>query len=88
MEDPAEVERKGIEVEEARDDYSGVHDFGPSEADQYVSFPEVMLDVVAYVRRELVRLDRLTDDEIIKGDMDKLKFGNVRVSNYSNSGLA
>jgi cytochrome b pre-mRNA-processing protein 3 len=88
VEDPAEVERKGIEAEEARDDYSGVHDFGPGEADQYVSFPEVMLDVVAYVRRELVRLDHLTDDEIIRGDTDKLKFGKVRLSNYSHSGLA
>src|ERR1700722_13493813 len=78
IEDPAEIDKKGLDVEEARDDYSGVHDFPPSESDKYVSYPEVMLDIVSYVRREVARLDGVVDNEILHGDVNALKFGSVK----------
>lgn len=64
--------------EEAKDDGSGVHDFAPEEADLYLEYPELMLDVVRYVRKELVRLEGLSDDEIMSGPLDKIKFGSVK----------
>jgi cytochrome b pre-mRNA-processing protein 3 len=79
VENPAKVDQRGLEAEEARDDYSGVYDFPPHEAYKYVSYPEVMMDVVGYVRRELVRLEHVPDEEIIRGDIEALRFGRVRV---------
>jgi cytochrome b pre-mRNA-processing protein 3 len=78
VEDPAKVDKRGLDVEEATDDHSGVHDFPPSEADKYVGFPETMVDVVTYVRRELQRLERIEDDVIIRGDLMALRFGKVK----------
>lgn len=80
------VEKTGYEVEEARDDGSGVHDYPPAEADKYVKYPELMATLVEYVRRELVRLESLSDDEIIgrrdfgteSRGLEKLKFGQVK----------
>ena len=49
-----------------------------------------MLDVVDYLRKELVRLERVTDDEIMHGGLEGLKFGiltettDVRLDNYRN----
>lgn len=73
-----QVEKRGLENEEARDDGSGVHDFAPQEADKYVKYPEVMSLVVGYVRRELSRLDLVEDVELLEGDLNRLKFGPVR----------
>jgi cytochrome b pre-mRNA-processing protein 3 len=73
-----QLEKRGLESEEARDDGSGVHDFAPQEADKYVKYPEVMGEVVGYVRRELSRLDRVEDSELLEGDLSRLKFGSVR----------
>jgi cytochrome b pre-mRNA-processing protein 3 len=73
-----ELEKRGLENEEARDDGSGVHDFAPEEADRYVKYPEVMYQVVGYVRRELSRLDRVPDEELLEGDLDKLRFGALK----------
>lgn len=76
----------GLEVEERRDDGSGVHDYSPEEADKYVAYPELMETVVSYVRRELVRLERLSDEEVAGSGrigresegIEKLKFGRIR----------
>ncbi|RDX42286.1 hypothetical protein OH76DRAFT_1363054 [Lentinus brumalis] len=78
--------RGGLEAEEARDDGSGMHDHPPSEVDKYVAYPEVMAEVVEYVRRELVRLESIPDEAIIgKGEfgtesegLQQMKFGPVR----------
>ena len=72
------VAKLDLEKEEMRDDGSGVHDFPPTEADKYLTYPEVMLDVVRYVRRELKRLESVSDDDIMSGDWEKLKFGMVQ----------
>jgi len=72
------VAKVDIEKEEAKDDGSGVHDFAPEEADKYVTYPEVMLDIVAYLRREIARLDKVSDEAIISGDWKKLAFGRVK----------
>ena len=47
----------------------------------YVQYPELMADIVAYCRRELVRLESIPDDAIEgkNGEgIDALKFGTVR----------
>lgn len=72
------VSKVDFEKEEAKDDGSGVHDFAPEEADLYLKYPELMLDIVTYVRRELVRLERISDKDIMSGGLDKIRFGKVR----------
>ncbi|KAI0357314.1 hypothetical protein OH77DRAFT_1451631 [Trametes cingulata] len=84
----ARIEKRGggLEAEERRDDGSGVHDFPPAEADKYVAYPETMATLVEYVRRELVRLERLPDEAFLgKGEigteshgLEDLRFGPVR----------
>ncbi|TFY54036.1 hypothetical protein EVJ58_g9097, partial [Rhodofomes roseus] len=59
------LDERGLEVEEARDDGSGVHDYAPNEADKYVAYPELMAALVGYIRRELVRLQEIPDEAII-----------------------
>ncbi|KAI0915371.1 hypothetical protein AcV5_003862 [Taiwanofungus camphoratus] len=80
------IDERGLEVEEARDDGSGVHDYAPDEADKYVAYPELMAALVAYARRELVRLQKIPD-EVIMGPtiagreaegVKQMKFGRVR----------
>ena len=73
-----DVAKVDIEKEEAKDDGSGVHDFSPEEVDKYLTYPEVMLDIVAYLRREIGRLDKISDEAIINGDWKKLAFGRVK----------
>jgi len=53
---------------ETTDDESGVHDFSGDEVDYYVQYPELMLTLTQYVRRELVRLDGISDQAIIDGE--------------------
>lgn len=72
------VSKIDIEKEETRDDGSGVHDFPPSEVDKYVKYPELMLDITGYVRRELARLEKISDHDIMSGNWEKLKFGPVK----------
>jgi cytochrome b pre-mRNA-processing protein 3 len=72
------VSKVDFEKEEAKDDGSGVHDFAPEEADKYLTYPEVMLDVVDYLRREIARLDKVSDETIMNGDWTKLSFGRVK----------
>ncbi|KAH8092241.1 hypothetical protein BXZ70DRAFT_876111, partial [Cristinia sonorae] len=64
VESVKKVDDVGLEVEERRDDGSGVSDHFPEEADKYVAYPELMECVVSYVRRELGRLERLSDEEV------------------------
>jgi len=69
-----DVSKIDIDKEELRDDGSGVHDFPPSEVDKYVTYPELMLTIVGYIRRELVRLQNISDHDIMEGNWEKLKF--------------
>ncbi|KIJ67427.1 hypothetical protein HYDPIDRAFT_108196 [Hydnomerulius pinastri MD-312] len=59
------VEKLDVDAEEAKDDLSGVYDFGANESDRYVAYPELMETLVAYVRREALRLERLPDDVVL-----------------------
>ncbi|KAF9477155.1 hypothetical protein BDN70DRAFT_811133 [Pholiota conissans] len=72
------VEKVDWEAEARRDDASGVSDFPPSEVDRYLTYPELMRDVVGYCRRELKRLESVSDEDIMSGDWTKMKFGRVR----------
>ena len=72
------VAKVDIEKEETKDDGSGVHDFSPEEVDKYLTYPQVMLDVVAYLRREIARLDKVSDEAILNGDWKKVAFGRVK----------
>jgi cytochrome b pre-mRNA-processing protein 3 len=72
------VDKVDFEKEARTDDGSGVHDFSPGEVDKYLEYPEVMNELVAYVRRELVRLAQVKDEDILKGDYQVLKFRNVK----------
>lgn len=72
------VAKINLEKEEFEDDGSGVHDFPPEESEKYLAYPELMHDLVAYLRRELVRLESISDEEILQGDLQKLAFGKVR----------
>lgn len=73
-------DERRLEEEERKDDGSGVHDFAPNEAGKYVQYPELMADIVRYVRRELVRLENIPDDQVMgKGaSIDILRFGRIR----------
>lgn len=73
-----DVSKMDVNKEEGIDDGSGVHDFPPSQSEKYIAYPEVMQDIVTYIRRELVRLDALTDEELMEGGIDRIKFGKVR----------
>ncbi|KAJ7497033.1 hypothetical protein FB451DRAFT_1075336 [Mycena latifolia] len=75
-----EVNPKKVDFdkEAVTDDGSGVHDFPPDEADKYLAYPELMLDIVQYTRRELARLEALSDDEIVDMDWRDMAFGPVR----------
>jgi cytochrome b pre-mRNA-processing protein 3 len=72
-----QIEKVGLETEEARDDGSGVYDFPPDQADKYVQYPQTILDVVEYMRRELVRLESVSDETFMRGDLEGLKFGPI-----------
>ncbi len=71
------VEKIDWEKEATRDDNSGVHDFPPDEVDRYLAYPETMESVVTYVRRELKRLECVSDEAILGGQWEKLKFGEI-----------
>jgi len=89
-----EIEKYGdmdeptLEAEEEKDDGSGVHDFGPNESDQYVRYPETMVTLISYMRRELVRLEGLSDEAILgamkisteRQGIEAMRFGLVKGS--------
>ncbi|KAF8623160.1 hypothetical protein AX15_006479 [Amanita polypyramis BW_CC] len=72
------VAKIDVDKEELKDDGSGVHDFPPERVDEYVKYPELMLELVEYVRRELVRLENISDEDIMSRSLDKIKFGRVK----------
>ena len=82
------AEGAGLDTEEARDDGSGLHDYPPGEMDRYVAYPELMAAVVEYVRRELARLQSMTDEEILGAGqfgtesegLPRMRFGPVRAA--------
>ena len=86
VESVKKIDEEGLEKAEARDDGSGVHDYAPEEADKYVRYPELMEEIVEYVRKELKRLEALKDEEVMgpmvmgkeMSGIEKLKFGRIR----------
>ena len=77
----SELDKKGLEAEESRDDGSGVHDFSPDEAGLYVQYPELMADIVRYMRKELARLEDISDSQILCKNGESvhlLQFGKIR----------
>ncbi|KAI0683296.1 hypothetical protein BC835DRAFT_1296409 [Cytidiella melzeri] len=81
IEKVAVLDKKGLEVEEARDDGSGVYDFLPDEAGLYVQYPETMADIVRYMRKELVRLEGIPDAQIQGKNGEpvlEMQFGRIR----------
>ncbi|KAF8128989.1 hypothetical protein EV363DRAFT_1400239 [Boletus edulis] len=80
------VEKIEVAVEEARDDLSGVSDFGANESDRYIAYPELMETLVVYLRHEAQRLERIPDETILgprvvgrEGEgVKKLLWGKVR----------
>jgi len=71
-------EKIDLEKEQSTDDGSGVHDYAPEEIDKYVRYPELMLDIVTYIHREIARLEKISDEEIMEGGLEILKFGPIR----------
>lgn len=68
-------EKIDLNKEETTDDGSGVHDYPPSDVDKYVRYPELMLEIVGFVRREISRLEALSDEAVIDGNLEDLMFG-------------
>ena len=78
---------RSFESEEGKDDNSGVADYPKDQLDKYVAYPELMVDIVAYIHRELKRLEGISDDDVLgvskelgregRG-VEVLKFGPVR----------
>ena len=76
-----------LESEETKDDNSGVADYPKDRLDKYVQYPELMVDIVAYIHRELKRLEGISDDDVLgiskelgregRG-VEALKFGPIR----------
>lgn len=52
---------------ENTDDLSGVHDFIGEDVKLYVKYPELMYTLVGYMRRELIRLEGISDQQILEG---------------------
>ncbi|KAJ8091834.1 Serine carboxypeptidase 3 [Marasmius tenuissimus] len=71
-------EKVDFEKEERSDDGSGVHDYLPDQVDKYVRYPELMLELVTYIRRELARLESISDEDIMEGYVSAaMKFGGL-----------
>ncbi|OJA17146.1 hypothetical protein AZE42_05088 [Rhizopogon vesiculosus] len=60
-----DVSKVDVDKEELKDDNSGVHDFAASESDRYITYPELMVTLVSYIRRESLRLERINDSVIM-----------------------
>ena len=61
---------------EETDDFSGVHDFMGEDVNLYVKYPELIYTFVRYIRRELVRLEGVSDEQILNGQ-GVGKFGKI-----------
>ncbi|KAH6890698.1 hypothetical protein BKA70DRAFT_1539629 [Coprinopsis sp. MPI-PUGE-AT-0042] len=65
-----------LKKESMPDDGNGVHDFTPDEVDKCLMYPEVMLGLTdKYLRYQLARLKKVSDDKIMSGTWEKLKLG-------------
>ncbi|KAL5490231.1 CBP3 [Sanghuangporus weigelae] len=53
---------------EESDDGSGVYDFVGEDVNLYVRYPELMYALARYIRRELVRLEGITDEAVMNGE--------------------
>ena len=42
--------------------------------DKYLTYPQVMLDLVGYIRMELVGLEKVRDEEILSVKWERLRF--------------
>ena len=78
---------RGLESEETKDDNSGVADYPKDQLDKYVAYPELMVDIVAYIHRELKRLEGISDDDVLGTSkefglegrgVEVLKFGKIQ----------
>ncbi|TDL19645.1 hypothetical protein BD410DRAFT_752095 [Rickenella mellea] len=49
------------------DDGSGMHDFMGEDTRLYVMYPELMVTIITYIRRELIRLEAVRDEQITQG---------------------
>lgn len=63
---------------EHTDDLSGVHDFTGDDTILYLQYPELMYTIIHYIRRELVRLEGVSDEDIMIG-RGVGKFGPIRL---------
>jgi len=78
---------RGFESEEEKDDNSGVADYTKDQLDKYVLYPELMVDIAAYIHRELKRLEGISDEDVLgiskelgregKG-VEVLRFGSIQ----------
>lgn len=62
-----EVPDESLKKMEETDDGSGVYDFSGEDTILYVRYPELMHTIVTYIRRELVRLEGVSDEAIMRG---------------------
>ena len=53
---------------EESDDGSGIHDFVGEDVNLYVRYPELMYALTRYIRRELARLEGISDEAIMNGE--------------------
>ena len=67
---------------EELDDESGVHDFTGEDTKLYVQYPELMYTLVQYIRRELSRLDKIPNEQILQGG-GVGKFGKIELEKMS-----
>ncbi|KAL4066468.1 hypothetical protein V8B97DRAFT_1980105 [Scleroderma yunnanense] len=58
------VDKLDVDVEESKDDQSGVHDFPSHESDRYIPYPKLMSTLVGYIRRESHRLENVPDSSV------------------------
>lgn len=64
---PKSAPEEALRKLEETDDLSGVHDFMGDDVKLYVKYPELMYTLVSYIRRELVRLENISDEQILQG---------------------
>ncbi|TFK57650.1 hypothetical protein OE88DRAFT_1651503 [Heliocybe sulcata] len=67
-----------LEAAETQDDLSGVHDYAPADADKYLAYPGLMKTLATYVRKELVRLGKLSDAQVMGPTQPGKEFEGVR----------
>ena len=59
-----------------------MHDFTGEDTKLYVQYPELMYALVQYIRRELSRLDKIPNEQILQGG-GVGKFGKIELEKMS-----